>query len=160
MISGGCLHKVASFVSWKTPWGSQQSVVYAIHLCWFVRTLTLILTTFVLHLNNRMKTLYNCILLVTLLLILLTTETKAKNSIAISRDSTQTMASAKLLLTRLDEINATDKSHLSTSQRKSIRKEQRIIKGELKELHKGTYMPAGKLVVLLLVPFIIFNIAD
>lgn len=105
-----------------------------------------------------MKTLYICIVLTTLLAISVATEAKARTKIEISLDSAQTVEIAKLLLIRLDEINATDKSHLTTSQTKSLRKELRRIKGELKELHKATYMPVGKLVSLLLVPVIIFNI--
>lgn len=108
--------------------------------------------------NTELKTLYVCIVLATLLLIFVTAETKAKTGSVISLDSAQTIENAKLLLIRLDEINAIDKSGLTASQTKSLRKELRVIKGELKELHKGTYMPVRKLVVLLLIPFIIFNI--
>jgi hypothetical protein len=105
-----------------------------------------------------MKTLYAPLVIAMLVSLLLTAETKAKNGIAIATDSTQTVESAKVLLVRLDEINATDKSILTRSETKALRKELRVIKGELKELHKGTYMPVGKLVVLLLVPIILFNI--
>jgi hypothetical protein len=105
-----------------------------------------------------MKTLYVSLVLAMLLLLFVTTETKAKTGTAISLDSAQTIEISKLLLLRLDEINAIDKSLLTISETKALRKELRVIKGELKELHKGTYMPVGKLVVLFLVPFIIFNI--
>lgn len=95
-----------------------------------------------------------------LFLFFATTELKAKTGIAHRPDSAQRIKIAKLLLTRLDEINAIDKSHLTKSETKSLRKELRLIKGELKELHKGTYVPAGKLVAILLVPFIVFNIVQ
>ena len=116
---------------------------------------------FVLRLNTKikMKTLYVSLVLTMLLLLFVNTETKAKTGIVTSVDSAHTVESAKVLLVRLDEINAIDKSLLTRSETKALRKELRLIKGELKELHKGTYMPVGKLVVLFLVPFIIFNIA-
>lgn len=106
-----------------------------------------------------MKSLFACIVLATLLTSF-TAEAKAKPGIVISPDSAQTVEIAKLLLIRLDEINAIDKSHLTTSETKALRKEVRLIKSELKELHKGTYMRIGKLAVLLLVPFMIFNISQ
>jgi hypothetical protein len=107
-----------------------------------------------------MKTLYVSLVLAMLLLLIVTTETNARPSTDIPLDSAQTIEVAKLLLIRLDEINAIDKSYLNASQTKALRKELRVIKGELKELHKGTYMPVGKLVILFLVPFVIFNIID
>lgn len=134
-----------------------KSVVYTIQLCRFVTKLTLTSRPLIWN-NTELKTLYVCIVLATLLLIFVTAETKAKTGSVISLDSAQTIENAKLLLIRLDEINAIDKSGLTASQTKSLRKELRVIKGELKELHKGTYMPVRKLVVLLLIPFIIFNI--
>ena len=106
-----------------------------------------------------MKRSYFYIILASVLTIVVTLETKAKTGINISPDSTQVVESAKRLLVRLDEINAIDKSHLTISETKALRKEVRLIKGELKELHKGTYVRVGKLAVLLLVPFIIFNIS-
>jgi hypothetical protein len=106
-----------------------------------------------------MKTLYVSLILA-MLLLLSVTETKAKSDAPIALDSAQTIEVAKLLLIRLDEINVIDKSRLTTPETKALRKELRVIKGELKELHKGTYMPVGKLVILFLVPFIIFNITD
>lgn len=107
-----------------------------------------------------MKIFYLNIILSTLLTFFVMEEAKAKPCNTFFADSTQIAVTAKLLLNRLDEINATDKSRLSTSETKALRKELRMIKGELKELKNGTYMPAGKLVALLLVPFIIFNISQ
>jgi hypothetical protein len=75
-------------------------------------------------------------------------------------DSVQTLVMAKVLLTRLDEINAIDKSDLSSSETRKLRREVRVIKGDLKELDGGHYLPVGTLMILLLVPFIIFNVAQ
>lgn len=107
-----------------------------------------------------MKTINISIILTALMAILFTTATKAETVLNISRDSVQRIETAKLLLSRLDEINAIDKSSITTSETKALRKELRVIRGELKELHKGTYMPPDKLVLLLLVPFILFTVSD
>lgn len=101
-----------------------------------------------------MKTLYIALILALPAWILSTTE------IPISQDSTESMEVAKTLLIRMDEINAIDRASLTTSEVKALRKELRLIKGDLKELKKGTYMPAGKLIIILLVPLVIFNISD
>ena len=106
-----------------------------------------------------MKTLCVCLFLTMMILTSVTADTQAKTAMTIPLDSAQAV-NAKQLLIRLDEINAIDKSKLTLPQTKSLRKELRLIKGELKELEKGTYMPVRKLLVLLLVPFIIFNISQ
>jgi hypothetical protein len=107
-----------------------------------------------------MKTLYAALIMTLLASILSTTETKATTGLTISQDSTERIAVAKILLIRMDEINALDKASLTQSQVSALRKELRLIKGDLKELKKGTYMPAGKLIIILLIPLVIFNIAD
>ena len=77
-----------------------------------------------------------------------------------SADSTQTMASAKVLLVRMDVINTMDKTHMKASELKALKKELRGIKGELKELDGGTYLPVGSLIILLLVPLVGFNLTQ
>lgn len=58
------------------------------------------------------------------------------------------------LLARLDEIKALDKSVMSPSEKKELRKEVRTIKKELKELGAGGYIitvAAAIIIVLLLI---------
>lgn len=62
------------------------------------------------------------------------------------------------MLSRLDEINALDRSGFTLPETRALRKEVRQIKGHLKELRKATYMPLGKLIIILLVPLVVFNI--
>ena len=88
----------------------------------------------------------------------LTLVTKSlKAEILLPSDSTQTIEFAKILLTRMDEINSMDKAKLSATELKKLKKELRGIKGDLKELDGGTYLPLGTLVIVLLVPLVIFN---
>src|SRR5688572_9622469 len=74
------------------------------------------------------------------------------------KDSTKThtFSEAKVLLTRLDIINATDKTTFTKREKKRLRKEARVIKSELKELRGGRYIPVGAVVMVLIVPIIIF----
>jgi hypothetical protein len=107
-----------------------------------------------------MKILSVCLPLTMLLLLFINSESKAKTGTEISIDSAQTLETAKLLLVRMDEINALDKSNLAPSETKALRKELRMIKGELKELRKGTYMSVRTLVVIMLLPLIAFSVID
>lgn len=107
-----------------------------------------------------MKALYISLILALPACILSTTESKASSGIIIFQDSTESMEAAKILLVRMDEINALDRSSLTSSEVRALRKELRRIKGDLKELKKGTYMPAEELIIILLIPLVIFNISD
>lgn len=59
-------------------------------------------------------------------------------------------AEVKLLLTRLDEIRNMDKSDMSSSEKKELRKEVRSIKRELKATGGGIYLSAGALIIIVL----------
>ena len=106
-----------------------------------------------------MKILNIRLLLIMLISVLASLDTTAKNEITVHLDSAQDMMDAKRLLLRLDEINATDRAALTSTEIKALRKEVRLIKGELKELRKGTYIAGSKLVLILLIPLLIFNLA-
>lgn len=62
---------------------------------------------------------------------------------------------AKVLLTRLDEIKAMDRSKLNSSEKKQLRKEVRSIKKELKELGGGVYLSVGAVIIILLLLIIL-----
>ena len=57
---------------------------------------------------------------------------------------------AAKLLTRLEEINTTDKSGMSASEKRHMRKEVRAIKKELKELGGGVYLSVGAVIIIIL----------
>lgn len=104
--------------------------------------------------NHSMKKIIICI--ATLMFLTLATR-PLKAETLLPSDSTQTIKFAKVLLTRMDEINSMDKADLSATELKKLKKELRGIKGNLKELDGGTYVPLGTLVIVLLVPLMIFN---
>ncbi|GAA5031183.1 hypothetical protein GCM10011506_21280 [Marivirga lumbricoides] len=64
-------------------------------------------------------------------------------------------AEVKLLLTRLDEIRNMDKSDMSSSEKKELRKEVRSIKRELKAAGGGIYLSAGALIIIVLLLIIL-----
>lgn len=59
-------------------------------------------------------------------------------------------AKAKVLLTRLHEIDAMDKSKLSGTEKKQIRKEVRSIKKTLTEMGEGVYLSVGGIIIIIL----------
>lgn len=59
-------------------------------------------------------------------------------------------AEAKALFSRLDEIKALDKSRLSSSEKKQLRKEVRASRERIKELGGGVYISVGAIIIILL----------
>lgn len=59
-------------------------------------------------------------------------------------------AEASALLLRLDEIKTMDKTNLEAKDKKTLRKEVRSIKRELKDIGGGVYVSAGALIIILL----------
>lgn len=57
---------------------------------------------------------------------------------------------ADALLVRLAEIKALDKSNMSFSEKKQLRKETRAIKSQLKAIGGGVYLSVGAIIVILL----------
>lgn len=59
-------------------------------------------------------------------------------------------AKVKLMEIRLNEIDAMDKSNLSASEKKSLRKEVRGIKRDIKESGGGVYVSVGALLLIII----------
>jgi hypothetical protein len=56
-----------------------------------------------------------------------------------------------VLVKRLNEIDAMDKSNLSASEKKALRKEVRAIKRDVKELGGGVYISVGVLLLIIII---------
>lgn len=76
-----------------------------------------------------------------------------KTIVTAKNTADQTLANT--LVARLDEIKAVDKSNLSSTEKRQLRKETRSIKKELKAISGGVYLSAGT-ILLILVLLIIF----
>ncbi|AWI27303.1 hypothetical protein HYN49_12530 [Flavobacterium pallidum] len=59
-------------------------------------------------------------------------------------------ARVKVLLDRLEEIKAMDKSDMSRAERKALRKEVRAIKSELRSTGGGVYLSVGAIIIIIL----------
>ena len=64
-------------------------------------------------------------------------------------------AEANVLLDRVYEINAMDKSRLSASERRQLRKEVRSAKKQLKESGGGVYLSVGAIIIIVLLLIIL-----
>lgn len=93
---------------------------------------------------------YFMILMVSLLTFstpLLATE---KNTTPIENATAEAPAAVKVMLNRLDEINAMDKSELNSSDKKALRKEVRAIKASLRASNNGVYLSVGAIIIIIL----------
>ena len=64
-------------------------------------------------------------------------------------------AKAKVLEFRLNEINAMDKTSMKASEKKSLRKEVRSIRHQLREIGGGVYISAGGIILILILLIIL-----
>ncbi len=73
-----------------------------------------------------------------------------KTPTSVSNNPKEVPAEVKVLLNRLDEIKAMDKSSLNSSEKKELRKEVRAIKAELKSTGNGIYLSVGAIIIVIL----------
>ena len=82
--------------------------------------------------------------------------TKATATVTVSKSANEAEAAqAKVLMLRLNEINAMDKSTLNSSEKKNLRNEVRSIKDQLKDLGDGIYISVGAVIIILLLLIIL-----
>ena len=73
-----------------------------------------------------------------------------KNPTAINNTTKEIPAEVKVMLNRLDEIKAMDKSNMTSVEKKELRKEVRAIKTELKSTGNGVYLSVGAIIIVIL----------
>lgn len=73
-----------------------------------------------------------------------------KNPTSVSNTPKEVPAEVKVLLNRLEEIKAMDKSSLNSAEKKELRKEVRAIKAELKSTGNGVYLSVGAIIIIIL----------
>ncbi len=99
-----------------------------------------------------------CVITMFLSLTFVPTYTMAKADVVPTTVPVPTSAEspqAQLLLNRLNEINAMDKSNLNSSEKKALRKEVRSTKKQLAEISGGVYLSVGAIIIILLVLIIL-----
>lgn len=67
-----------------------------------------------------------------------------------STDPKEVPQAVKVQLERLDEIKAMDKSTLSSTEKKELRKEVRAIKTSLRSTGNGVYLSVGAIIIIVL----------
>ena len=73
------------------------------------------------------------------------------NNVALSEKAPREIpANVKIQLDRLDEIKALDKSNLTSSEKKVLRKEVRTIKTSLVKSGNGIYLSVGAIIIIVL----------
>jgi len=78
-----------------------------------------------------------------------------KNPTTISNNPKEVPSEVKVLLLRLDEIKAMDKSNLTSSDKKVLRKEVRAIKSTLRSTGNGIYLSVGAIIIIILLLIIL-----
>ena len=74
---------------------------------------------------------------------------KEKTTTSVPASKPAESQEAKVLTGRLNEINAMDKSKLSTSEKKNLRKEVKSIRTRLKDISGGIYISGAAVIVII-----------
>lgn len=72
------------------------------------------------------------------------------NTIEVTANSKEMPAEVKNMLNRLEEIKKMDKSNMSRSEKKELRKEVKTIKANLKATGNGIYFSIGAIIIIVL----------
>ena len=74
---------------------------------------------------------------------------------SITNETKDVPAEVKVMLNRLEEIKKMDKSDLSRSDKKALRKEVRAIKSSLRSSGNGVYLSIGAIIIIILILILI-----
>ena len=102
-----------------------------------------------------MKKLIFCTLAICLSITFIPNELKAAPD-SLRTQSTSQSAEAQVLINRLEEIKTIDKSTLSRSDKRALRKEVKSIDNKLHAMGGGIYISVGALIIILLLLIILF----
>lgn len=75
---------------------------------------------------------------------------KEKNPTEISTNPKELTPEVKIMINRLEEIKAMDKSSMTKVERKELRKEVKAIKANLKSTNNGVYLSVGAIIIVIL----------
>jgi hypothetical protein len=79
-----------------------------------------------------------------------TVSAKEKNPTAITATPKEVPAEVKIMINRLEEIKAMDKSSMTRVEKKELRKEVKEIKANLKSSNSGVYLSVGAIIIIIL----------
>lgn len=87
--------------------------------------------------------------------ILPSTSIAAETSTAKTINTKEMPAEVRAMFSRLEEIKAMDKSSMSRSEKKELRKEVRSIKEQLRTTGNGVYFSVGAIIIIILLLILI-----
>jgi hypothetical protein len=102
-----------------------------------------------------MKKITICLMTAVMSFTFIPTQVFAAKAYTTAASANTESAEANVLLNRLSEIKAMDKSNLTAPEKKELRKEVRSIREQLKDIGGGVYISAGA-IILILILLIIF----
>lgn len=107
--------------------------------------------------KTRIKKISSLVMFLTLSLIAVPTFSFAKTTEPITTTTAgkEIPAEVKVMMNRLEEIKKMDKSNLSSSEKKEIRKEIRSIKASMKATGNGVYLSVGAIIIIVLLLILI-----
>lgn len=73
-----------------------------------------------------------------------------KTTTIAAEPSPEAKAAAEVMIKRLEEIKAMDKSNLTRAEKKALRKEVKEIKSSLKAAGHGIYLSVGAIIIIIL----------
>jgi hypothetical protein len=73
-----------------------------------------------------------------------------KTTTAIPANTKEMPVEVKVMMNRLEEIKAMDKSDMKSSEKKELRKEVRTIKANLSASNNGVYFSVGAIIIIIL----------
>lgn len=75
---------------------------------------------------------------------------KEKTPTAITANTNEVPAEVKIMINRLEEIKAMDKSSMTRVEKKELRKEVKEIKANLRSSNSGVYLSVGAIIIIVL----------
>jgi hypothetical protein len=102
----------------------------------------------------KMKNLIKNSILVLMLLSVIPMQMKANTEVA-KIENKEAKLEAKILTDRLVEIKAMDKSTMTRTEKKALRKEVKSINTNLADLNGGVYLTTGAIIIIILLLILI-----
>jgi biopolymer transport protein ExbD len=101
-------------------------------------------------------TIKQCLVIMLLIFFVQNTKSKSiKNEVSKPTTEVRSKQESSTLVVRLNEINKMDKSNLSSSDKRHLRKEVRGIKQQLKASNGGVYISGGAIIIILILLIIL-----
>ncbi|PWA07314.1 hypothetical protein [Flavobacterium psychrotolerans] len=103
----------------------------------------------------KKTTLYLMMMVLSLSFFPSTTFASEKNPTTVANNPTEMPAEIKVMLNRLNEIKAMDRSSMSRIEKKALRKEVRAINTSLRSSGNGVYLSVGAIIIIILLLILI-----